>query len=1005
MDTPPVTGATPLPPEEPPIGASASLGPDPEFPEIYAPSQQPPVPEQAPNQDLHALAFIGDNQYYVVPYIQGFYRSLALNTRAAGHRLPAVTLFAPSAHETLIRESIPDELRPVFQGMISTGDVADVASLEEWYLFVDTLRRLETADPNNRTRLFMVGNHEVLHAGSARSGTFGGLLTFILNLQGNRHYASDIHGPEVGGVEKRLDKAILIPLIFRDILGHKADPVPLFSSSPSHYRLKGGQKQKWGDKEQVYSTFWKQEHDGSYHAPVKFWHKYKLRSREPEQTFLYTSAIKMADLQTADGIYPVYFIGLDTMDYLRTPTLVGALTGKVSPIQVKLIQAFMAHVKKREPGALFVLGGHYPVTSMEYKVESSGLNKILSDDSVIAYIGAHTHKRDYVDLASNEYAKKYGIARLTPLPEITVPSATDYPNEMMLLKYGVENRESNKLVFEFQYRGIDPSSVPGKTEAVDRELEAIKPHLCSLRDALAHIDDPALKEFGTPETPWNNQFRLLFDVDKGIKTRSGTIHDFVVAEDVIPAMVEDAQLYIRLFMSVVKLALVEGGMEGEALKLEKAYLAAVEKIDRYYENIHATKELLRILQAIKYVENMEGKGEHPQPEMAHLEIDALTRTMNQQSYHVLDTIGDHLANSPWITDQNRKLLASIIPIVEEMPLFVEAYREWLIHYETLCRTERSNKEIIASADLFGNGHFRNIWNQLPHIPYGSQAFAFKTLALLESSKQEVQFYKGLLDERLDRETPVREVPDVIRLEISTGNGGVSVTDPPPVPNEKEERRDLWGNPPPLKEVPGITPLKITLSKKESRLMRKLLDSKINSHGLWRWMYYFGPADSTFDVGDSKTVNLDGWNDGVLFEVGNRIHLIDHPRISLSYGFGLGMERNKRFFDGMRFRTQNYEGLTRVGLTLGESTGLFDIGAFMFSGPAFREPIPSPLVSSDGLLYPALFFGVGGQFNFAEGAISLELGRQWDNDPLTLDASRNYYLGVAFDVFRLRHFMQ
>src|SRR3989338_8003545 len=168
-------------------------------------STSPTAPIDAPESpggESHVLQFIGDEQYFDDPEALGFYRSLTvLGVGPPGLRLPGMTFGIPFLHETLAQD-IPPEYQELYQGMISTGDVADVASTEEVKAFINTLARLKEMNktyPVGRLLLFLIGNHDVLHAGTANGGSnFFGLLGIALNLQWGRTYSRDVHEAEVG---------------------------------------------------------------------------------------------------------------------------------------------------------------------------------------------------------------------------------------------------------------------------------------------------------------------------------------------------------------------------------------------------------------------------------------------------------------------------------------------------------------------------------------------------------------------------------------------------------------------------------------------------------------------------------------------------------------------------------------------------------------------------------------------------------------------------------------
>lgn len=977
---------------------------EPQLAEEPAPPVPPPPPPPPVEKDVyieldpnrHVYVFGLEEQNNVEPYFQGAYRGLAITSRSPGRRLPGKNLGVSFAEEAMMREMIPEELLLYLEGMIGNGDYADVGSIEEIAAFFYTLEKLKRADPIYRVLALMVGNHDCFHAGTAKSGTnfFGGL-GLVLNLQGQRSYGKDIHGPEVGGQENRLDKEKFIQLLYEYFFNKKPDEmgeIRLAKASGSRYTLEGEKGKKWSDTNQVFKDFWRQEGDGSWNLLIKYKPE---KEKAPEKQWIYASAAKLADLESEEeGTYPVYFLGLDTMDYLQSGTGFGSLQGHISSYQIKAAKAFIEKMKALNPNAKFVVGGHHDVTSI-VEAKSSGLLALLEDSSILTYIAGHKHKRDFVDLSDKEHLKSLSrklarsshVDREEPLPQILVPSIIDYPNEFVLLDLGINPEDPDKIYFEYSFTGIDPSKIAGRSPEVDAELEYIRPYLLTFDDAVEHIDDPQLQEFATPGTPLKRQIYLTFDLDEGVLTRPGKAHDLLVAQDTIRAMVEDAQLDIRLFTSVVKLTLLEAGLTEEAYAFEKIYLERLEHLNGYYEDI--------------------SRGDYTPLGHYHDDHHGMSdqiRELDELTYLLLDILSGEKDGSNPINSDNQILLDSIAPILVALKKFVGDYDHWLQDYEELLRAESEDSEMIKITKLSGSDSFRALLSHRQGIPYGSYAHAFMAGQFVESSLQEVQYYKGTLDER-DPSAIIKDVPDVIRLEYSMSTGEVTLTpDPPPAltEEEKDERREAFGDPPRGPDQPPLpNPDEIDESDSSSR-------NQPAGHFSLRVGHYWGKGKSTFDMASEDPLTLNGGNNGWSLDAGGQFHLLNQqgaPRLNARSGVSWNLDSQSRIWETdtgntRRFRTGNNEFAYTQTLTIGDRMGLFEIGPTGRAGLALKEPVPVNLAGRESSLYAVPLVGAGGQITLFEGVATLDGGYKWYfNDPTQLQSGA-WYLGVTTDLATL-----
>ena len=946
-----------------------------------SPIQPKATEETAFLGETHVLSLIGDEQYFDDPEALGLYRSLTvLGVGPPGLRLPGMTLGIPFLHETLAQD-IPPEYQELYQGMISMGDAADVASQEEIRAFIHTLIRLKEMNktyPIARLLLFLIGNHDVFHSGTANSGSnFFGLLGIALHLQWGRNYTRDVHEAEVGSEDNILDKERLIEFIYRFFLEEEPNTVQLaysyapseflreeqtgpFSDTPSTYQIQGQNKKDWQDTARVFTDFWHQSKDGSFNALVKY---LPNKDKLPEQSLLSVSAVKMEDLETANGNHPVYFIALDTMDYFKDGSEFGGVEGHVSSIQVQIVKAFIAEMKAQNPEAKpkFILGGHFPATGIA-NLKISGLNEILSDKDVIAYVAGHTHERGFEDLADPQTALEYEIRRSTPLPMVVVPAVMDFPNEMVLLKYGVDDPQSNKLYFEFTFHGLDQTTIPGLNGDVMHELREIYPYLDSFTVALSKIDSKDLRRFADPKTPLYDKIYLALSLDEGLLTRPGAVNDFVIAHDVVPTMVENSILYKRLFISMAKLRLMDLGFRYEAETLAEVYSLRLNHLVEYYERIRKEDYLVN-------------DGQHTE---VH-DLDAYDAMLNNTIGYLENILNGKTSGSQPITDQNKEQIGEMIDILRLMQDDMDYFRDWLIRYEGLRRSRARDADYRKMTDLFGNHYFKAIRSHLWDTPFGTSASAFATLVHLESAKM----YRDYRQPLISQVTSKKEVPDRIRVEVSTETGEIScqmadLPDPPLLPSFETNHQGFG------QEEMSANPQGADPSEKPRY--------RIPWHWQLRTGGYLGRGTTTFNPGTTGEYQASGYDNGYHLDFGGQAHLLSHPkapRINLQANVGVNLEfqnRNTPVDGGIAENTTlNLDFPLQGAVTIGDPFGLFDVGPVFEIGPSFVQYDTNPLDGEKGPFTPSLLKGAGVHLNLLEGAFWIQYMKEnYEGNPFLME---------------------
>lgn len=942
---------------------------------------------------IYSVGLIGDLQIHSPAYQEGVGRSPQVHRFAPGRRPEATILGTPALAEKIILEGIKGAQN--FQGMIYMGDMADVAAVEEMDAVFRLYHRWTEENPLLRSLIFLIGNHDVVHEGSFREGNqMGGVLGIALNLQGKRRsYENDIFLPEVGFEANKLDKEKFINGIYHHVLGQKPSPIILKDYGGSGYEIEGGREGRWKDISEAFNDFWKGSDIWRTHIQYNF----SDPDLHPEQKNLLITARKLVQLTTQRGDVPIYIIGLDTMDYLDDSTSDGALKGHVSDLQVHLIQLFIEEMKRKSPNAKFILTGHFAVRDIT-DIQECHLNEVLSDEAVIAYLGAHSHKRNYYDLGREiNIAEKLGIVRSSPLPEITIPAVVDFPHEMALMTYGLSPTKPDEIFFEVEFKGAEESE--NIDSRVRKSFEAVRQELNPYAEALVFSRDKRLSVIGLPtkDMPLLRAIHALGNMDTGLVVDKDSIPDQVIARSVIPASVVGHRTSLLLIAQVVSLSLQELQSDpnvGSALT------------DHYSQIIN------HHFQYYKYtLDTNPTTAWNPETIIGHL--DSLTPDLQKKSDQILDMLKG-LTSLP-LNVHEKKLLHFLIDAIPNFANAIESYKRWIYDYQLNLSSKRPVSEMANQANLKSDPYFRRLLKKIWHeLPSQSLARSFLALAHAESTEQENRFFGGTRDARLRRELATanelfeifafkleedigdqRIIPDRIRWTI-TSDGKFGEIPPIPksrTPDEQAEYlRSRWSD-------QGLY-LSDAYRTLRSELSRRP-ENHVEDHWLIKGRIYAGSGTglTPSPTGDKKIISGPNW--GLALEGGARWHLRNHPehnRISTGLSLGLDLGWQSRTYD-----LENGENHTRydlnIGLvgknswTYGDPLGILEIGPAFWGGLSFRHLWDD---ADETQLAPTI--GVGGQLALFEGSLALEGGRHWYFE--NLKTSTMWQFGLSIDFLSL-----
>lgn len=971
-----VAGPTPVPPAD---GSSAAV--EVEERDNGGAGLQEGVPPALPataSTEIPAIEcpdtflIFGDTQ---IPYLKtrSAIRSSIINSRSPAVRLPLSELAVPSFYYYLVKQhyaDIPEQCRELSdKGGFLLGDVGDTAAKPEPEYFAQAQGHVEQSFPGYKLRTIAPGNHDAFPNGTFNNGeAFLGLIGILLNVEGReRSFIDNVATYEVGSKDQLLNKEDFLRFMYRE-LQLPWTPVELKDSSQSDYSLDGEKSQvDWKRSGEVARTFWRQAPDGKgYYALV---HYTKDEEALPEQKWLTLHAVPMGEYGTEGGSTPVYAITLDSIDFIEDSSTDGALFGHLSYVQTRLVQAFMTQMKIKNPRTRFILSTHFGLhdidepwsntlrtlfTPSRWTRPKSLYQEILEDESVMAILAAHRHAWDYQDLNDAEYRAQLGLKkRRSPLPQISIPSLIDNPlggGSLRLYARGPD------LVLDFKRRELNPAPIRAAASAqVLQELAKIKSHLVTYVPAWHNMQDKIMKILAHPDMDLGRGIPYILDYDFGILYEPGKISDELLAKDVVPLMVETAQVKLRAYMAALRLTLYDLELPSDADVLDLQFHKQIGLLDGYYQ-LMVDKYSGR--DPMKAFEHKERTAEVQQsmassPQQSAEIVEKYSEELDRTYLTTIDHIRLHLKELP-PDHSKRGILVQAESMARDLYALMHVYKEWLKRYEGMLAARRTPNEIGVMTDLMVSAEWERVQQTIRDLPFESSAGRFVTLAGMSSTESRDHFFR--------RFPHHREMPRKILVTSNIKTGEVQITPVPPRYTAEQKSEAL-----------AIMPYPQGWSRD---LLTDYLEEVDHPRHVGHWMAR---------VGGSLDVN----NASFHLHLGGQGHWFPEKfgYLRLS-GLG-GVEMNSHGRRGTEFLVSGGPQLDLLGNVA--------LGAFGSFGLALGNQ------DKGGEAVPVV--GVGGDLQFMEGLIFLRLMKQWYGQPQAKWEFQpgNLAILAGVDVFGLMRF--
>ena len=929
-----------------------------------------------------------------------------------GWRAPMTNLGLFFARDAMMQEASRLTVCYEHLGTNHLGDPTDLASVPEDQAFWNYIHRR-----GEQIRFATTSNHVNFFQGVAPYGlrtvianwgfgTKGASASVLGELAGGkdrpRTVEQDIHAPAAGGPQNILNKVKSVSSTIRNL--HRREPEPVTLRLPvtdEKYMLGDGRVGSWSNTGQVVRDFWRQERDGSWTLHVRYEDGSR---RRPEERELYASVVKRKEIETPAGRFVFYDISFDTMDYGDESSDAGSERGFVARAQARLQEAIKTYLQTTGNAWPFFIGdGHYTLTDIfevppetgighylldeTSRMKASGLDRFFSDDSVIAYNGAHRHRRGFVDVMREEVtigqqkmplAMRYGLTRRNPLPVITNPAVIDYPMEISVERTGVDPKDPYRIVHEIRFVGIDESRIEGETFEGRRRADALVPRLLPHLAVWRRIKDPRFRQTGSRFSSWLDRAHPIANAHDGITFGEETGDAELHYHDTLHAHTETAKVILEAMMNEAALTLGATGLNEEAAAFEESFGEELEYLNGFYDQVWRGDQSAQSF----------SEGTAHAYEGLHERIAVVLKAIRER-------IAERLRDSG-LSAEIRYDLENLTGEMRALHTWLWDYGKWIQRYRRRLRDRTRATEMIKDSDLFAQESLRDLWGHIQQIRPGSPQAAFMTRLFLHSSRLWFKFRNEQPDGSIPEGVLDNRTPDVIRIEIATDRQNAVTVVADPLTREVVLKRFEWWN-----RYPS------TLIADEVTVGRKTTGERFRGNGIQDDAYLlggilFGRGADLSEAVNHNPLAISGAYQGFGFEYGHRWHASSFVPFPWVNGIvGIAGEANYR----LRRRKNDNGTLDRVAETLETEFPLkaavttdfwtlntIELGPMVAGGLAFRPP------EDGGFTDRKWFVGPGWRFGFLEGA-------------LTLEGTKRYYTGapsewhghLSLDLYRLDQF--
>lgn len=676
--------------------------------------------------------------------------SVALHSKFTGAtRPPAMVMGTGSVYRHLFRKAelaIPEPCRGQKRVLIDGGDKTDIATVPERERYEALIRatiaenKKDDRDAGLEMGLDILGNHCV---------AFMGLFTGDNDLQAvakalyNTYFRDfkQLWIMAAGGNPNNVLHKMRHARMIAEFMGFvKPDPIVIVEADSRGYRLQNGETGTWDDFRRLMQHLYVQDSDDFGHVYVHF----ELGGeRTADEIALLLQIKRTARIQTPAGVRNEYTIGFDTVD--RTGKRgVGVITQNISNDQLSIVEGILKNILIADPTASFVGAGHFQLTEvMKRLLKKFGRNMIAS-------LHGHLHKRGLEIVNQGQEFQS---------PEIGVPSIVDNM-QMTVWKRELQN---GKIRHTFKYLTLRKEDIPGNGPEVDAELatygveyNGLLPHL----QARNMIRNEEAREISDADVDLSDKVEDLFDVNRGLFFAADRFADTLSGDDLIFTSIHFKQQYFLEWASVMKLSFAEAsqknGVEnfpGEtALKTDfreqadeflKAFEAYYGRTDRFFQNIR--------------------RGSFPEDGVTDYQRqDRLKRDFTKKAEALSQKIQELTRKKSPLPEREKRLLASVLPYVDNMPSSMDTTLSKLRTLKTLLQGKAPTAVRAAQVNAFDEPYFDAC---LKHTDAGlvldSWANAFLARAHIIAQQLHTRHYKEVRDEN---------VPDVITFDVDPVTG-------------------------------------------------------------------------------------------------------------------------------------------------------------------------------------------------------------------------------------------